>query len=531
MRFVVVSADKNAPMPERFNASTALIDRHVELGDGNRVAIYAESATLTYNDTLAEIKRVAAGLRNQGIRPEERIGIVLTDSVFFVGAVLGAMRIGAIPVLVNPLLPVRDVALILADARVRLAILSSDRLGAPDVAALRAGAPEIETVVSTKDWEEAFPATFPPRDGVPYDTWDESPGFWLCTSGSTGQPKLVMHRHIDLLSPALGYAQDVLGINRDDICYSVGPAFHAYGLGNSIAFPFSVGAATVLVPTRPPTPTLVANVMAKYKPTLFFSIPTFTAALNASDLPEETFASVRLGISAAEALPAESYSRFLDRFGVQILDGIGSTELAHIYCSNRPGAEGTRPGTSGTPVLGHDLRLVDEAGAEVTEPDQPGQLLVSGPALATGYWCRTDQNRRSFDGAFLRTGDMYARSADGFYTYLGRADDMLRVGGEWVSPAEVEAVLMEHRSVLEAAIVGERDDAGVLRPVAFVITAANVVDHGATQVALQAHCRERLAGYKRPKRYEFVEALPKTATGKIQRFKLRAVEQPLDSAQ
>jgi benzoate-CoA ligase len=284
-----------------------------------------------------------------------------------------------------------------------------------------------------------------------------------------------------------------------------------------VAFPFSVGALSVLEPTRPPTPKLVGEIVARERPTLFFCIPTFYAALLASDLPDDTFASVRYAVSAAEPLPAETYQRFLDRFGVQILDGIGSTELTHIFISNRGGVGGVRPGSSGTPVDGYQARLVDEDGRDV--PDgEPGHLLAAGPSMASGYWCRTEQNRRTFLGEWMRTGDMYIRSADGFYTYLGRSDDMLKVGGEWVSPAEVEAVLIEHAAVLEAAVVGRRDGDGVVRPVAWVVPAAGAVP---SSDVLEAHCRGRLAGYKRPKTYEFVGSLPKTATGKIQRFKLR----------
>ena len=291
--------------------------------------------------------------------------------------------------------------------------------------------------------------------------------------------------------------------------------FHAYGLGNSLTFPFSVGATAVLEPTRPPTPQLVADIVATEQPTLFFCIPTFYAALLAGDLPDGAFSSLRYGVSAAEALPAETFERFRERFGVTILDGIGSTEQLHIYLSNSEGS--LRAGTSGKAVPGYELRIIDEHG--IDQPaDVPGQLLVKGPSAATGYWCRSDTTRSTFEGEWMRTGDLYSVDADGFYTYLGRVDDMLRVGGEWVSPAEVEGVLIEHVDVLEAAIVGQPDDQGVTRPVAYVTAI-----EGATlsAEALTEHCRERLAGYKRPKVYNFPESLPKTATGKIQRFKLR----------
>jgi benzoate-CoA ligase family protein len=521
-------------VPETYNACVDLLDRHVEEGRGDRIAIRTplDGRSLTYHQVLREVEAVAAGLRAHGVEPEQRVALVLLDSVEYVAAFLGALRIGAVPVSINPLLPARDVAVIVADARARVALVASERFDVDSTATLSRGAPELVTVVGTADWPSAFPldaatgGAVPRRvAAAPYATWDESPGFWLCTSGSTGQPKLAMHRHADLVQPARHYAREVLDITPDDVFWSIGPAFHAYGLGNSISFPFSVGATTVLVPTRPPTPALVAEVMAAARPTLFFTVPTFTAALCAADLAADTFASVRLGVSAAEALPAEIYQRFLDRFGVTVLDGIGSTELTHIYCSNRPGPGGTRPGTSGKPVGGYTLRLVDDAGSEVADA-VAGHLLVAGDTLATGYWCRTEQNRRAFQGAHLRTGDMYERSADGFYTYLGRSDDMLRVGGEWVSPTEVEGVLVEHPAVLEAAVVGERDDAGALRPIAFVVCgtgarAGTADDPHPLVELLDAHCRQRLAGYKRPRAYRIVESLPKTATGKIQRFKLR----------
>ena len=320
-------------------------------------------------------------------------------------------------------------------------------------------------------------------------------------------------------------------MSADDRCYSVGPIFHAYGLGNSLTFPLAAGATAILDPTRPPTPACVGELVTGESPTLFFCIPTFYAALNASTLPDDTFRTVRFGVSAAEPLPAETFNRFRERFGVTVLDGIGSTEMLHIYLSNQPGS--VRAGTSGTPVPGYEVRLVDERGAD-QPPGVPGQLAVRGASAAVGYWCRSDTTRSTFRGEWMFTGDLYDRDSDGFYTYLGRVDDMLRVGGEWVSPAEVESVLIEHAGVLEAALVGYRDDEGILRPVANAAAGradepaddAAVESRGAEgvaalEVALTAHCRERLAGFKRPRRYVFVDELPKTATGKIQRFRLR----------
>jgi benzoate-CoA ligase family protein len=329
-----------------------------------------------------------------------------------------------------------------------------------------------------------------------------------------------MHRHIDLKVTADTYARTVLRITPEDRCYSVGPMFHAYGLGNSMTFPFSAGASTVLEPTRPPTPALIGEVVRREQPTLFFSIPTSFAALAASDLPGDTFQSVRSGVSAAEPLPAEIWRRFKERFDVEILDGIGSTEALHIFISNHLGD--IEPGSSGRVVAGYDAQIVDDDGVEVV-PGQPGHLLIRGESVATGYWGRAAWSRRTFVGEWARTGDMYVMSPEGRYTYLGRSDDMMKVSGEWVSPAEVEAVLIEHPAVLESAVVGTVDEQGLHKPVAFVVFQEG---KKAEPDELISFCRSKLAGYKCPRRFVVVSELPKTATGKIQRFLLRAEASP-----
>jgi len=521
-------------MHDEFNAATWLVDRHLDAGDGERLAVISGERTWTYAEVAEEVSAAAAALRAIGVGAEQRVAVALLDSMEFVATFLGAMRIGAVPVAMNPLLPGRDLGVITADARAEVVVVSAPMTDR--VAELCAGAPQVTTVVTTGDaaavdagpsavrvfgWGE-FVAAGEGGDGAPYPTWAESPGFWLCTSGSTGQPKLAVHRHGDIRATCETYAANILSIGPDDRCFSVGPMFHAYGLGNSLTFPFAVGASTILEPTRPPTPALVADRVTTHRPTLFFCIPTFYAALNGSDLADDTFASVRQAVSAAEPLPAETFERFKARFGVDVLDGIGSTELLHIYLSNAPGL--VRAGTSGTPVPGYEVKIIDDDGAE-QPAGEPGQLLVRGESLTTGYWCRTDTNRATFDGPWMRTGDLYVADGDGFHTYLGRVDDMLRVGGEWVSPAEVEATLIEHEQVLEAAVVGQHDEDGVLRPIAFVIPADGIdPEAGGADLAdeLTGLCRDRLAGYKRPRRYEIVAELPKTATGKIQRFKLRS---------
>lgn len=323
-----------------------------------------------------------------------------------------------------------------------------------------------------------------------------------------------MHRHANLRAVCETYGAQVLGITRDDVCFSVAKLFFAYGLGNSALFPLSVGATAVLEPRRP-SPQVVVERLTADAPTLFFAGPTFYAALLAADLPPETFHGVRLAASAGEALPATLYRRFRDRFGLEVLDGIGSTEVLHIFVSNAVGA--VRPGTSGVPVPGYDIELRDAAGAPVAD-DEPGALFVRGASIATGYWCRTDATRAVFQGEWLSTGDTYTRSADGYYTCLGRSNDLLKAGGIWVSPTEVEDRLLQHPCVAEVAVVGVADSNGLDKPVACVVAAPGR-DVDADE--LVAWCREGLAAFKRPRAVVVVDELPKTATGKLQRFRIR----------
>jgi benzoate-CoA ligase family protein len=495
-----------------YNACVDLLDRNVEAGRADHPAVVTRDRTVTYAELLTEVEATAAGLRRLGIGPEQRVAMVMLDSIEFYDVFLGALRIGAVPTPVNPLLPARDLGVIVAASRARVLVVSAERAGQLD--AVLAAAPEVATVITTAspEWDELVADR---AGAAPWASWDESPGFWLCTSGSTGRPKLAMHRHIDLRVTADTYGAQVLGVRSDDRCYSVGPMFHAYGLGNSLSFPFSVGATAIVEPTRPPTPALVGELARSLQPTLLFCIPTFYAALCASDLPADSFASVRWGVSAAEPLPADTFHRFEERFGVRILDGIGSTELTHIYISNTPTA--LRPGTSGRPVPGYRVEVVDDDGRPVPA-GTAGHLEVSGDSMAVGYWCDTEASHRSFRGDRMRSGDMYACSEDGYFTYLGRSDDMLRVGGEWVSPAEVEAVLVTDAAVLEAAVVGYRDDQGIERPAAFVVATPG---HDVDVAGLEALCKAELAGFKRPRHYEVVTELPKTTTGKIRRFALR----------
>lgn len=507
---------------EPFNASVYLVDRQVAAGNGRRIAIRYRGESITYDDLLDRVTRAAAGLRDLGVRPEERVLLVMLDCPEFIATFLGAMRIGAVPLPLNPLLPAGDIGLIATDSRARVAVVSPERIAtalpgleaAPEVNTVVIGGPEPSSAgrVVVHAWPDVMAGG---GDGSPYGTWTDSPGFWLCTSGTTGLPKLAMHRHVDLRTTAEGYAREVLDITADDRCYSVGPIFHAYGLGNSMTFPFSVGATSILEPARPPIPSLVASVVAAERPTLFFSVPTSYGSLLAAELPPDTFAGVRLGVSAGEALPAEFFTRFRDRFGVEVLDGIGTTELTHIFVSSRAGR--ARPGSTGTAVDGYEVRLEGDDGAPLPL-GSTGRLCIRGSTAATGYWCRDEPTRHTFRGEWVVTGDMYTSTEDGYYSYLGRSDDMMKVGGEWVSPAEVEATLLEHGSIVEAAIIGEPTAEGLTVPVAYVVLAAG---ESLDEAAIVAHCRERLAGFKRPRRIVAMPELPKTATGKIQRAELR----------
>ncbi len=503
--------------PTTFNATDYLIDRQLRDGNGDRTAVVCDGRSLTFQQLADETRRVAAGFRALGVRPEERVMLCMADGVELLTGILGAMWLGAVPVPVSTMVTPAELATMLTDSRARVLCVSTEFAEAARVA-LAAGS-EVDRVVV--DGEGAAP-WLPWRElramgepGPAYGTWADSPALWLYTSGTTGKPKGAMHRHGSIRDVAELYGRDVLGIGPDDRCLSVPKLFFAYGLGNSAFFPLSAGAATILERARP-TPHTIAERARTERPTLFFGVPTFYSALLNSDIPDDSFSSVRQGISAGEPLPAVLYSRFRERFGVEILDGLGSTEALHIFLSNRPGA--VRPGSSGIPVDGYRVEIRDERGTPVETAGQPGDLYLSGPSVATGYWCRTETTRQVFQGEWLRTGDTYVRNDDGTFTCLGRSNDMLKAGGIWVSPAEVEERLLQHPDVAEVAVVAGRDGDGLDKPIACVVpVAGRPVD----AAALVLWCREGLAAYKRPRAVVRVAELPKTATGKIRRNVLR----------
>ncbi|MCE7002972.1 benzoate-CoA ligase family protein [Kibdelosporangium philippinense] len=515
-----VSPAKPSSMP--FNAAEYLVDRHVKAGRGERLAVVASSGALTYRELSEEVKRSAAALRSIGVRPEERVMLCMADDIQLLAGILGAMYIGAVPVPTSTMFTGPELGKVLADSRARVLSVSAEFAEVAQVAV--AAAPEVTDVLL--DAEVPFKA----RRGVrvqqwldlegdsparPYDTWQDSPALWLYTSGTTGLPKAAMHRHSSIRMVAEAYGKGVLDMGPDDRCLSVAKLFFAYGIGNSCFFPFAVGASAILERARP-TPQLVAEHVKSEQPTLFFAVPTFYSALLHSDIPDDTFAGVRQGISAGEALPPVLYQRIRDRFGLEVLDGIGSTEALHIFLSNRPGA--VRPGSSGVAVPGYDVELRDEQGSVITQAGKAGDLYLRGSSVATGYWCRAETTRQVFQGEWLRTGDTYMRNEDDTYSCLGRSNDMLKAGGIWVSPAEVEERLLEHPSVAEVAVVAAPDADGLDKPVACVVPVA-----GAAVDAdeLIAWCRDGLASFKRPREVVQVEELPKTATGKVRRNVLR----------
>ncbi len=515
------------PPPEAFNFAQHLLA--VNQGRAGRLAFVDDHGSLSYGALDEGVRRVAAGLRALGVKREERVLLLMLDSCDWPLAFLGALYAGAVPVAVNTLLTADDYAYMLEHSRAQVALVSGALLPALNAAMTRSDH-EVHKVIVSRPVAPLHPAEIDFSSFVqaqapalkPASTGRDDPAFWLYSSGSTGRPKGTVHSHANPWWTCELYAKGVLGLREDDVCFSAAKLFFAYGLGNALSFPMSVGATTLLMAERP-TPEAVfkrwTGGVGGLRPTVFFGAPTGYAGMLASPaLPPREALALRMASSAGEALPAEIGQRFRAHVGVDIVDGIGSTEMLHIFLSNRPGD--VRYGTTGWPVPGYTVALRGEDGGGV--PDgEPGDLYIQGPSAAMMYWGNAAKTRDTFQGGWTKSGDKYVRNPDGTYTYSGRSDDMLKVSGIYVSPFEVEATLVQHPAVLEAAVIGVADGEGLTKTKAFVVLKAG---EQADEAALKAFVKDKLAPYKYPRLIEFVAELPKTATGKIQRFKLRERE-------
>ncbi|WP_416820385.1 benzoate-CoA ligase family protein [Delftia tsuruhatensis] len=495
-------------------------------GRPGKIAYIDDHGTLSYGQLQQQAQRMASGLLAAGIHREERVLLLMHDRYEWAVAFLGALYAGVVPVAVNTLLTADDYAYMLGHSRAQ-AVLTCDALLPLLRQALDRAPNEVRHVWVAGDEAAARAAGFAPMQPwlaaqpplpAPAPTLGDDPGFWLYSSGSTGKPKGAVHTHANPYWTAELYGGPVLGLGEGDICFSAAKLYFAYGLGNALSFPLSVG-ATVLLMAERPTPEATFARWVQHRPTVFFGAPTGFAGMLASPLlPAREQVSLRMCSSAGEALPAEIAQRFKAHFGADIVDGIGSTEMLHIFLSNRPGD--IRYGTTGKPVDGYRVELRGEDGRPVAD-GEVGDLFIQGPSAALMYWGNRDKTRETFQGGWLKSGDKYVRDADGYYTYAGRSDDMLKVSGIYVSPFEVEATLMQHPAVLEAAVIGKTDADGLLKTKSFVVLKDGC---SATEAELKAFVKQRLAAYKYPRFIEFVDELPKTATGKIQRFRLRERE-------
>ncbi len=530
----------HSPAPgSHFNIAEHLIQRNT--GRPAKAAFIDDHGTLSYGELAERIRRAAAALLASGIRREERVLLLMHDCNEWPVAFLGALYAGVVPVAMNTLLTADDCAYMLANSRAQVVFVSGALLPVLR-AALALARHEIKAIVVVRPAQaaaalqtadaptpttefEAFLAAHQPL-AAPAATGPDDPGFWLYSSGSTGRPKGTVHTHANPYWTAELYGTPVLGLTERDVCFSAAKLFFAYGLGNGLTFPMSVGATVVLMAERPtPEATFkrwtgdTPHQRAEHRPTIFFGAPTGFAGMLASPLlPAREAVSLRLCSSAGEALPADLGERFRGHFGIDIIDGIGSTEMLHIFLSNRPGQ--VRYGTTGWPVPGYQIELRGDDGAPVAD-GETGDLYINGPSAALLYWGNREKTRETFQGAWTKSGDKYVRNADGSYTYSGRSDDMLKVSGIYVSPFEVEATLVQHPAVLEAAVIGVLDGEGLTKTKAFVVLKAG---QQTTEAELKAFVKDRLAPYKYPRLIEFLAELPKTATGKIQRFRLRERE-------
>jgi benzoate-CoA ligase family protein len=516
-------------LSDTFNVAAHLVDRNVLEGRGNKIAIECGNERISYQQLLEGTNRVGNALLRLGVNAEERIVLLLLDSPEFLYSFFGAIKIGAVAVPFNTLLQPHDYEYLLNDTRARLLLVSESLL------------PQLKRIARTRLRhlrEILVVGEGASREGLrlheltesaspelkPAATSRDDIAFWLHSSGSTGPPKGCIHLHHDMVISSELYAKRTLGMNENDRCYSVARLFFAYGLGNAGYFPLYCGATTILNPARPIPAGIYADI-ERYRPTLFFSVPSNYAALLAhhrEDGKEFDLSSIRHAVSAGESLPAPLFQRFKQRFGVEILDALGSTETLHMVISNRPGE--VKPGSSGKIIPGFEAKIVDEHGHPVAQ-GEIGALLVKADSTCVGYWNQHEKSKDTFEGHWFRTGDKYSQDEDGYFWYAGRADDLFKVNGRWLSPAEVESALIAHPAVREAAIVAREDESGLTKPAAYVAINSAYTPSDDLARDLQDWVAQKHGHYKRPRWIEFLPELPKTATGKVQRFKLRELQE------
>jgi benzoate-CoA ligase len=520
--------------PEIFNSTEYFLDRNIRQGRGHKIAIYSEYRNYTYNDVQKMVNKTANAMSEVGIRIEDKIMMLMLDIPQFWAIFWGSIKIGAVPIPVNTMLTYKDYEYYLNDSRARVLAVSEELL--PEINKIKGDLPYLRDMIVISEINGAHIPFRQKYKRAPTSiknalTTRDDVGFWLYSSGSTGPPKGAIHSQYDMKVTSDSFAKEILGLNEDDICLSAARMFFAYGLGNGMYFPMSAGCSAILNPQRP-TPEGMFKYLIKFRPTVFFCVPTLYGQMleYQSRIDQEkgtdkdpngnhALSSVRVCVSAGEALPPDIYHRWKRRFGVDILDGMGSTEMAHIFLSNRMGE--IRPGSTGKPVPGYRLRLLDDDGKEVSQGDI-GTLMVSGDSAAQFYWRKRQKSRQTMQGEWINTGDKYFMDEEGFYWCAGRSDDMLKVGGIWVSPVEVENCLGEYPAVFESAVVGAEDNKGLIKPKAYIVLREGFSPSAKLEEEIKKWVMDRLAKYKYPRWIEFVDKLPKSATGKIQRFKLRA---------
>jgi benzoate-CoA ligase len=514
----------NPVKSELFNATDYFVDRHIREGRKDKVAILCEDRQMTYGQLVTQVNRFGNGLLESGIRMEDRVAMLMLDTELYPVVFFGSIKAGAVPICLNTLMRPKDYLYFLNDSRARVLVV--DEALYPMIEEIKPLLKFLEQTLfissgKTMPEEVTSYEAFVKNQSdslMPAPTCPDDACFWLYSSGSTGQPKGTVHLQHDMLASVDTYGNQVLKVRENDICFSAAKLFFAYGLGNGLYFPFSIGATTVLMPDRP-TPASVYNTIESHNPTLFFGVPTLYGAMLAQ---EGEVNGVRLCVSAGEALPADIFHRWKDRFNVDILDGIGSTEVVHIYISNR--MDNIRPGSTGQLVPGYEAKIVDDKFNELPQ-GEIGTVLIKGESIAAYYWNKHKKTKESMLGEWFNTDDKFFVDEEGFYYYVGRSNDMLKVGGIWVSPIEVEASLIGHPAVLECAVVPGRDEENLVKPCAYIVLNNGFSSSEALEKEIKTYVKKDLAHYKFPRWIHFVEDLPKTATGKVKRFELKKLEE------